>query len=99
MPVALLQKAGSLRPLKVSCHRDPVVPHHHLMKGVYGGETCTALGTSGKGVETKTDQILGCSGLYMGKEFGSLNIHITTEVLRIKQNQLGLVDERGRHSR
>lgn len=69
------------------------------MKGVCGGETYTALGTSGKGAETKADQILGCSGVYMGKEFGSLNIHITTEVSRIKQNQLGLVDERGRHSR
>lgn len=35
----------------------------------------------------------------MGKEFGSLNIHITAEVSRIKQNQLGLVDERDKHSR
>lgn len=50
------------------------------MKGVCGGEIYTALGTSGKGAETKVDQILGCSRVYMGRVFGSLNIHIIQRV-------------------
>lgn len=32
----------------------------------------------------------------MGKESGSLNMSSTTEIPRLKQNKLGLVDERGR---
>lgn len=53
-------------------------------------------GQLGKGAEPKADQRLRCSRVYVGKEFGSLNIHIPTEVSRIKQNQLGFVDERSR---
>ena len=32
----------------------------------------------------------------MGEEFENLNVNITTEVSRIKQDSLGSVDERGR---
>lgn len=53
-------------------------------------------GQLSKGAEPKPDQKLCSSGVYAGKESGSLNMSSATEIPRLKQNKLGLVDERGR---
>lgn len=47
-------------------------------------------------MEPKAYQILWSPRVHVGKESGSLNINIATEVSRIKKNKLGLMDERGR---
>ena len=73
------------------------LPHHHPYEGsLQRRNLFRPWGQLSKGAELKADQILWCPGVYMGEEFENLNVNITTEVSRIKQDSLGSVDERGR---
>lgn len=94
MPVALLQKAASLRCLKFSCSSLPSIGC-----GFSEEKPIQALRMAKWGSRTQADQMLWRLGVYVGKEYGRLNINVITDISRIKQNKVALVAERGRDIR
>lgn len=93
-------KTRLLEVSQIIFHGASTLPHHHPYEGsLQRRGLCRPWGQLSDGAELKADQMLWCLGVYVGKEFESLNINITTEVSRIKQDNLGSVHERGRDFR
>ena len=46
-----------------------------------------------EGAQPKADRMLWGSGVYVGRGYGSLNMNMTADILRIKQDKGGLVGE------
>lgn len=91
-------ESRSLRSLKFSCHRDLTVLHDPYKGILQRRNLYRPWGHLSKGAKPKAGQMLQCFWVYLGKEYGSLNVNITIEVSEIRQNKLGVVgDERGRH--
>jgi len=89
-----------LRCLKFSCHGDPTVPHYYPYDGdLQRRNLYRPWRQLSEGAQPKADQMLWCSGVYVGRGYGSLNTNMTTDILRIKQNKGGLVGEGGRDIR